>query len=403
MKTNMKYTTLALLSASLLSAPLAFAEENAVASGVKKALSDSTVKLSFRARYEGVDEDNTYDNASALTLKSRITVNTGSFKGFSAGVEVDNVTDIIDNYNSTTNGETEYSKVVDPTGTDINQFFLKYSTDSFSATAGRQRILHNNQRFVGGVGWRQNEQTYDGYRFQVNPAKGLSVDYSYVYNVNRIFGPDGGAKPADLHGQFHLLNTGYKINKDHKVNAYAYLLDFDTLASASTDTYGVSYNGKFGPVMVNAAYATQSEAGDNTKDFSADYYNFEVGTKVSSVTLLAGIESLGSDNDVAFSTPLATLHKFQGFADKFLATPGKGIEDIYVTAKTKVNGIKLSATYHDLSSDVDGIDYGSEIDVAAAYAINKNYSVLVKLASFSSDNADYVDTDKLWVQVAAKF
>ena len=401
MKTNIKYTSLALLSASLLSAPLAFAEENAVASGVKKALSDSTVKLSFRARYEGVDEDNTYDNASALTLKSRITVNTGSFEGFSAGVEVDNVTDIIDNYNSTTNGETEYSKVVDPTGTDVNQFFLKYSTDSFSATAGRQRILHNNQRFVGGVGWRQNEQTYDGYRFQVNPAKGFSADYSYIYNVNRIFGPDSPA--ADLHGQFHLLNTGYKINKEHKINAYAYLLDFDTKAGWSTDTYGVSYNGKFGPVMVNAAYATQSEAGDNTADFSADYYNFEVGTKVSSVTLLAGIESLGSDNDVAFSTPLATLHKFQGFADKFLTTNKDGIEDIYVTAKTKVNGIKLSATYHDLSSDVGNTDFGTEIDVAAAYAINKNYSVLVKLASFSSDNATYVDTDKLWVQVAAKF
>ncbi len=400
MKNNIKYTSLALLSASLLSAPLAFAEETSVASGVKKALSESTVKLSFRARYEGVDQDGIDDNASALTLKSRITANTGSFKGLSAGVEVDNVTDIIDNYNSTSNGETDYPVVADPTGTDVNQLFLKYSTENFSATAGRQRILHNNQRFVGGVGWRQNEQTYDGYRFQVKPVKGFSADYSYVYNINRIFGPDGDK--ADLHGQFHLLNTGYKINKEHKINAYAYLLDFDTAATSSTDTYGVSYNGNFGPVMINAAYATQSDAGDNAADFSADYYNFEVGTKVSTVTLLAGIESLGSDNGVSFSTPLATLHKFQGFADKFLGTPAQGIEDIYFTAKTKINGIKLSATYHDLSSDVDGIDYGSEIDVAAAYAFNKNYSVLVKFASFDAD--DYAsDTDKLWVQVAANF
>ena len=195
-----------------------------------------------------MDQDGIDDTASALTLKSRITVNTGSFEGFSAGVEVDNVTDIIDNYNSTTNGETDYPVVADPTGTDVNQFFLKYTADNFSATAGRQRILHNNQRFVGGVGWRQNEQTYDGYRFQINPAKGFSADYSYIYNVNRIFGPD--SPKADLHGQFHLLNTGYKINKEHKINAYAYLLDFDTAAALSTDTYGVSYNGKFGPVMV---------------------------------------------------------------------------------------------------------------------------------------------------------
>ena len=400
MKTNMKYTSLALLSASLLSAPFAFAEESSVASGVKKALSESTVKLSFRARYEGVDQDGIDDNASALTLKSRITVNTGSFEGLSAGVEVDNVTDLIDNYNSTRNGETDYPVVADPTGTDVNQFFLKYRADSFSATAGRQRILHNNQRFVGGVGWRQNEQTYDGYRFQVTPVNGFSADYSYVYNINRIFGPDGSK--ADLHGQFHLLNTAYKINKEHKINAYAYLLDFDTAASSSTDTYGLSYNGNFGPVMINAAYATQSDAGYNASDFSADYYNVEVGTKITSVTLLAGIESLGSDNGVGFSTPLATLHKFQGFADKFLGTPGQGIKDVYVTAKTTVSDIKLSATYHDLSSDVDSIDYGSEIDLSAAYAVNKNVSVLVKFSSYNAD--DYAtDTDKLWLQVAANF
>lgn len=400
MKTNMKYSTLALLSASILAAPLAIAEESSVATGVKKALSESKVNISFRARYEGVDQDGISDNASALTLKSRITANTGSFNGLSAGIEVDNVTEIIDNYNSTRNGETDYPVVADPEGTDVNQFFLKYKSDKVTAIAGRQRILHNNQRFVGGVGWRQNEQTYDGYRFQVNPTKSFSVDYSYVYNVNRIFGPRGSK--ADLHGQFHLLNTALKVNKDHKINAFAYLLDFDTSASSSTDTYGLAYKGKLGPVNVNASYATQSEAGDNANDFSADYYNIELGTKVSSVTLLAGIESLGSDNGVSFSTPLATLHKFQGFADKFLTTPADGIEDIYFTAKTKIKDVKLSATYHDLSSDEGSVDYGSEIDITAAYKINKNYNVLVKLAMYDAD--DYVtDTDKLWVQFAAKF
>jgi len=400
MKNKTKYTSLALLSAAILTSPLALAEETSVASGVKKALTESNVKLSFRARYEGVNQEGIDDNANALTLKSRMTVNTGSFQGLSAGVEVDNVTAIIDNYNSTSNGETEYPVVADPTGTDVNQLFLKYSADNFSATAGRQRILHNNQRFVGGVGWRQNEQTYDGYRFEVSPVKGLSADYSYVYNINRIFGPDGAK--ADLHGQFHLLNTGYVINKAHTLNAYAYLLDFDSATSSSSDTYGISYQGKLGPVNVNAAYATQSDAGDNAADFSADYYNIELGTNVSSVTLLAGIESLGSDNGVGFSTPLATLHKFQGFADKFLGTPGQGVEDIYFTVKTKVNDIKLSATYHDLSSDVESIDYGSEIDLSAAYAINASYNVLVKFSSYSAD--DYgTDTDKLWLQVAANF
>lgn len=400
MKNILNYSSVTLLTAFALVTPITFANETTIASGVKQALSESTVKLNFRARFEGVDQDGIDDNASALTLKSRITANTGSFQGVSVGVEVDNVTDIIDNYNSTRNGETDYPVVADPTGTDVNQFFLTYKGDSITAIAGRQRILHDNQRFVGGVGWRQNEQTYDGYRVQFKASDAFSADYSYVYNINRIFGPRGAK--ADLHGQFHLLTSAFAINKDHKLKAYVYLLDFDTAAGISTDTYGVNYSGKLSSVNVKAAYATQSEAGDNANDFSADYYNFEIGTKLGSVTLLAGVESLGSDNGVAFSTPLATLHKFQGFADKFLGTPSQGVEDLYITAKTKINGVKLSATYHDLSSDVDNIDFGSEIDITAGYAINKNYGVLVKLASYSADD-HASDTNKLWVQLAAKF
>jgi predicted porin len=399
MKVNAYKLPLALLATTVLSAPAAFAESS-LTSGIKQALSDSKVNVMFRARYEGVDQDGIKEKADALTLKSRITVKSGAYNGFSMAAEVDNVTDAVNNYNSTRNGETQYPVVADPNGTDVNQIFVKYKGDKYTAIAGRQRILHNNQRFVGGVGWRQNEQTYDGYRLQVNPTDSFKIDYSYIYNVNRIFGPRGSK--ADLHGDFHLVTTESKFGKDHKVNIYAYLLDFDTAAALSSDTYGVSYKGKFGPVVVNAAVATQSEAGDNAVDYSANYYNVEVGSKLGNITLLAGIDSLGSDNGVGFKTPLATLHKFQGFADKFLATPGNGVEDVYFTVKTKVSGVNLSATYHDLSSDKGNTDYGSEIDLAAAYKMNKNYSVLVKYAMYDADD-HATDTDKLWVQLVAKF
>lgn len=395
----MKNLPLALLATTVLAAPTAFAE-SATAAGISKALADSKANLMFRARYETVDQDGIKKDASALTLKSRMTVKTGAYKGFSVLGEIDNVTDIIDDYNSATNGQTQYPVVADPNGTDVNQIYVKYKGDKVTATLGRQRILHNNQRFVGGVGWRQNEQTYDGYRFQFSPTKQFSADYTYVYNVNRIFGPDD--PKSDLHGQFHLFTSTYKVNKDHKLNAYAYLLDFDTAAANSTDTYGVSYNGKFGAVKVNAAYATQSDANDNPASYDADYYNFELGANLGQVTLIAGIETLGSDNGVGFKTPLATLHKFQGFADKFLGTPGAGVEDMYVTAKTKVKGVKLSATFHDLTSDEGSIDYGTEIDLVAAYKISKNYSLLAKYAMYDADD-HASDTDKLWLQVVAKF
>ena len=95
------------------------------------------------------------------------------------------------------------------------------------------------------------------------------------------------------------------------------------------------------------------------------YINAEAGYNFGAVTVLGGYELLGSDNGVGFNTPLATKHKFNGWADKFLGTPGEGLEDIYLTAKGKAYGVKWVATYHDFSSDVDGIDFGSELKLSS--------------------------------------
>ena len=402
---NVKTFTLSLLTAAILSAPAAFAADPAHGKGITDALADSKVNVSFRARYEGVDEDGVAGNAdkdaTALTVRSRLTLNTGAYQGLSLGLEVDNVTALVDDYNDLTFDYSGNDSVIaDPEITDINQAYIKYVNGDLTATGGRQRILHNNQRFVGGVGWRQNEQTYDGVRLEYQANDSLSFDYSYIHNANRIFAD--AKKGADLGGEFHFLSVPYKVNKEHKITAFAYLLDFDTAAGLSTDTYGALYNGKFGPVFVNASAASQSDAGDNTNSFTATYLNAEVGSKFDIVTVLAGYEVLGSDNGVGFSTPFATLHKFQGWADKFLGTPGEGVRDIYVTAKTKVKGVKLSATYHNLTSDVGSKDWGNELDLVAAYKVNKNYGVLVKYANYSADDKP-TDTSKLWIQATAKF
>ncbi len=388
------------LLATAVFAPTAFAD-SAVATGVKDALAQSKVNVSFRARYEGVDQDG-LDNASGLTVRSRLTVNTGAFNGISLGVEVDDISALVDDYNDLT---TDYvgneAVIADPELTDINQAYLKYTNDNFTVKAGRQRINHDGQRFVGGVGWRQNEQTYDGYRVQYKASDKVNFDYTYVYNVNRIFGPDS-KKAGDLAGDLHLFNGKFNFAKNHKVSAFAYVLDFDTAATLSSSTYGFLYNGKFGAVNLLASYAIQNDNGDNPNDYSADYYNIEAGTKLGKITVKAGVEMLGSDNGIGFATPLATLHKWNGFADKFLATPGAGLEDIYLTAVTKINGVKLVATYHDYNSDVGGINYGSEIDLIAAYKLNKTYSFLAKYANYNADEFS-VDTEKLWLMVTAKF
>jgi hypothetical protein len=196
---------------------------------LNKMVTEGKVNFDFRYRYEFVDQDGIDKDAGASTLRSRLTYQSAELRGISFLAEFDNVSVIgSERYNSTENGKTQYPVVADPKGTDINQAFIKYTGDSFDGTYGRQRILHDGQRFVGGVAWRQNEQTYDGFRADWKPTNTLKLDYSYVYNVNRIFGPDDGANPANLHGNNHFVYVDYAIAEGHKIAGFSYLLDFDS-------------------------------------------------------------------------------------------------------------------------------------------------------------------------------
>jgi hypothetical protein len=324
--------------------------------------------------------------------------------------EFDNVSVIgSERYNSTDNGKTEYPVVADPKGTDINQVWIKYAGDGFDGTYGRQRILHSGQRFIGGVAWRQNEQAYDGFRANWKPMDALKLDYSYVYNVKRIFGPDDGANPANLHGTNHFVYLDYSLAEGHKIAGYSYLLDFDSSSAYpsgktvdnSSDTYGVEYTGNFNIVKLRAAYASQSDAGDNTRSYDADYYAVDVSGQLAMLNLNAGIEVLGAGDGVGFATPLATLHKFQGWADKFLTTPADGIEDIYVGVSGKAGPIKLQAIYHDFSAEDSSASYGTELDLAATWVVTKRFTTQLKYADYDADDAA-TDTTKVWLTLQLK-
>ncbi len=102
---------------------------------------------------------------------------------------------------------------------------------------------------------------------------------------------------------------------------------------------------------MDAAYARQKDAGDSELSYDSDYYKLEGALKFKPVTLKAGYEVLASDNGVGFQTPLATLHKFQGWTDQFLSTPADGIEDAYVVISGKAGPVKLMAVYHDFRAE----------------------------------------------------
>jgi hypothetical protein len=136
----------------------------------------------------------------------------------------------------------------------------------------------------------------------------------------------------------------------------------------------------------------------------ADYGHFKVTGHAGPVDVTAGYESLGGSktNGGAFSTPLATLHAFNGWADKFLNTPPTGLEDTYVSVGGKVVGTKLLAVYHDFRSEASSADYGHEIDLAATRPIDDDSSWGAKYANYKADDFA-TDTSKFWLWYETRF
>ncbi|WP_138380684.1 alginate export family protein [Luteithermobacter gelatinilyticus] len=370
--------------------------------------------LAFRYRFENVDQDGFEKDATASTLLSKLWYKTASLKGISGFAEVTNVTVVGDeNYNNTINGKTDRPVVADPESTEVNQAYLAYTQDLFTLKAGRIGVNLDNQRFIGTVGFRQNDQTYDIVTATVTPIKELTALYGYVWNVNRIFSDDHPL--GDLDTNTHLINVSYSGLEFGKLTAYAYLLDLNDapVLGLSSSTYGVRFAGAQAVTDTvrlgyELEYARQSDYEDNPAEYQADYWNAALSVSTAGFTAGFGYELLGSDNGVSFQTPLATLHKFNGWADKFLSTPAQGLEDISVSLAYKMMGegplagLLLKGIYHDFSSDVGGVSYGSEWDFLVSKPFAKHYTASVKAAFYEAD-AFATDTTKIWLTLAAKF
>jgi len=395
--------SLALLSLSTTE----FVHAQVLPSGIGAAIQGGDIDLQLRYRYEYVDQDGKPEDAKASTLRSRITLTSGTVGGFMGLVEADNLSYIgSDRFNNSENGKTNYPVVADPDYTEINQLFFSYAfDDNNKTTIGRQRINHSGQRFIGGVAWRQNEQTFDAARLQFSPIDKLSIDYSYIWRVNRIFGPNGDNN--NFTGDNHVAIASYQFNAAHSLSGFAYLLDMNESPALSSSTYGLEYKGGFTinddiSLGLNLSYAEQSDYKDSPLNYDAGYYFGELSAKLKPVTIALGHEVLESDKGISFKTPLATLHKFQGFADKFLLTPTDGIKDSYLKVATQIGGVKLLAVYHHFEAENGGMNYGSEIDFVAAYTFSKNYKLLFKYAAYDAD--EYAtDTDKAWLMLTAAF
>jgi hypothetical protein len=349
-------------------------------------------------------------DADAVTIRLRPGITASTKSGFSVLVEGEGTLAIDDNYRGApflpANG---YAVVSDPENIELNRAQVQYKTKTFTLTGGRQRINLDDQRFVGSVGWRQNEQTFDAVRAEATVA-GFTFDGTYSWSQRTIFGIDAGKRQA-YSGNFIFLGLGKALGPV-KIKGFSYLLDFDVkepVAATSTQTYGARATAAFKlskKVGLNlmASYASQSDYKLNPGNYSVDYIAAEAGLSYDIVTVTAGYELLGSEGGKAFQTPMATLHKFNGWADLFLTTPANGLEDIYGGIAVKfpkvkaLPGLNAAVVYHDFKSDVGSTDYGTEWDASLGFKIGKKMSLLAKYADYNADKFS-VDTSKFWLQL----
>ncbi|SDT98341.1 alginate export family protein [Halopseudomonas salegens] len=364
--------------------------------------------LDLRYRFEHVEQDNQNRNANASTLRTRLNYATDSYQHLSAFIEFDDIRVLgstrYNNASGRPSARTQYPVVADPSGTEVNQAYLNYSgLPNTTLRLGRQRIIYDNARFIGNVGWRQNEQTYDAFSLVNTSLSDTTLSYAYIDQVNRIFGKDSPKGETSMRS--HLLNASYGGLPVGQLTAYGYFLETPDTPLASNRTLGLRFNGSHAAseqlsLLYALEYAKQDDFQDGDSAIDADYHLMEVGATLHGITARVGQEVLGADGS-AFSTPLATAHAFNGWADTFLTTPADGLDDRYLKLAGRVQGTNLLAAWHQFHADQGSADYGRELNLQAARSFGP-VKLLAKYARYSAKDLG-TDTEKFWLMAQVAF
>lgn len=379
-----------------------------------EALIDGKLDASLRYRYEWVDDDSFSRNANASPMRIRLGYTSARWHGFGLRGELESTQTIgFDDFNEgggNTPDRIEFPIVADPEGTEVNEVYLSWVEGPLTARLGRQRINLDNERFVGGVGWRQNEQTYDALSLRYERGH-LDGFYAYVGNVNRIFGDDVPAGDHEQDGT-HLLNFGLDTGRAGKLGVYYYLIDNHDAAAFSTATVGARLDGSWRAASQRGQredalelswlleVAWQRDAANAPRDYAAGYRHVELGARRKGMSVAIGWERLNGDDDPgeAFRTPLATLHGFQGWADRFLMTPDAGIDDRYVKLGARFGGIQAGLRYHDFDAEDGSTDFGDELDLHIGRAfLDGRVRTDAYFARFKGDAL--ADVTKAWLML----
>jgi len=379
-------------------------------------ISDVKFKGQIRPRYQFTDIDNANDSGHTLTNRTNLSISGKllGVDGLGTTIELNSVND----FGTKDVGGVDIAK--EATVAKMTQANVTYTTNGITGVVGRMTVNLDNQRFIGSVGWKQNFQTLDLFGV-IHRSDKLDYTAVYVYGVNAIGDAGNGTTGVDYTGgttsgetSSVALNASYKVMPELKVTGYAYML------ASYSDTYGVAATGKIdagAKISYRAEYAMQTGStleqvagvkGDSSLKGNSMYYNIDVAANISGILLGANYEVLGAADTAdaktsEFQTPLATKHKFNGWADQFLSTPSTGLVDMNLMAgyTNKTIGV-AKVIYHSFTADDGGATYGSEIDFLLKKKVASNVTAMLKGAMYTADTYN-ADTTKVWLMADYRF
>lgn len=385
---------------------------------------DGAVKIDMRYRFENVNQDDVVNTttglplpkasqprtANANTIRTRFGILTPTFYGIQGYVEYAGTHVLQSDYNNGKGNKPWFSVIPDPDVNRLNQLWLSYSDIPDTVIkGGRQRINFDDQRFIGSVAWRQQENMYDSVLITNKSVKNLAINAGYIGNIANILGTTDKINAP-------ILNINYAIPDYGNLIGYAYWLGYTEAhnANKSSQTYGIRFINPEKPkkffdnysLLYTAEWAIQKDYTNSPVKYETNRFNLMGGFTAYNFSFQGAMEQLnGHGVNQTFTTPLGTNHAFQGWADLFLTTPKDGIRDVFGTVTGKFlenDSLEMTGAYHAFSDDTGKINYGKEWNFQALQKFGKHYSVLAKYAYFDGSGYAFspnaTDTQRVWVQ-----
>jgi hypothetical protein len=365
---------------------------------VARALESGDWGVVLRYRYEHVTSDDFTEDADASTLRTVLWYRSAGFHQLRAYLEFQDVTNLglADDHNDTQNGVTGRPAIVDPPATTVQQVNLGYTgLQDTEFVLGRREIVLDDARYVGNVLWRQNYQSFDAFYLTQQSIPRTKITYAFVDRVNTV-------RSTSTAIDSHLLNANVDLKRWGTAVAYYYYLDFEDapLETFSSASVGFSWQNEAKVGAYRLPYrvelARQNDVADNPERIDATYVRATLGAVRGRWRADLGYELLGgSETDGRFTTPLATLFKFNGWADQFLVTPPNGLRDVSLGAKYSSQRYRAILTLHRFEADSGSAHYGDELDFRFVWVAPWKQEFAVQYAHFDGKDG-YVDVDKFW-------